>query len=52
MMAAQKKRSQVLQLFFRISTYQVYAVAPEKPVRLADQSFYLAIVLCVRDHYE
>jgi hypothetical protein len=43
-MASQKVRPAALRRFFRISTYLMYAFAPEKPPSLAGRNFCLAIV--------
>jgi|LGVF01.2.fsa_nt_gb demethoxyubiquinone hydroxylase (CLK1/Coq7/Cat5 family) len=42
-MASQKVRPTVLQRFFRTSTYDMYAFAPEKSLRLVARNFCLAI---------
>ncbi|MFK5926713.1 MAG: hypothetical protein QM483_08795 [Desulfuromusa sp.] len=45
-MASQKIRPPVLQQFFRISTYFMYAFTPEKQLRLGGRFFFLAIFIC------
>ena len=44
-MVSQKNRPTVLQLFFRISTYIMYAFTPEKRLRLVGRTFSLAILI-------
>jgi hypothetical protein len=46
-MASQKFRPAALQRFFRTSTYLMYAFTPEKPLRLAERNFSLAILFRV-----
>jgi predicted RNA binding protein YcfA (HicA-like mRNA interferase family) len=44
MMASQKVRPTALRRFFRTSTYQMYAFAPENPPGLVGRNFCLAIL--------
>lgn len=44
-MASQKVQPPVLQLFFRISTYNMYAFTPEKQLRLVGRFFRLTIFI-------
>ncbi len=42
-MASQKFRSTVLQRFFKTSTYYMYVLTLEKPLRLVERKFCIAI---------
>jgi hypothetical protein len=49
MMASQICRSPALQQFFSHSAYHMYGLAPEKSLRLAYRTFYLALFDAYRD---
>jgi hypothetical protein len=44
LMASTKFRPTALQWFFRISTYNLYAFTPEKPLSLVERNFCLTIL--------